>query len=153
MINEMKITGVAPQIASLTFAYLIIAAIIDSLNSPLFNITNESAATLAIAGIILIVLGAAMVLYCGRKLLKSFKNDKLMTDGLYKIFRNPMYAAYLLFIIPGICLILNSWLVLSTILVNYILFKILIQKEYKYLEEKFGDAYKKYLSAVWLKFL
>lgn len=153
MNSTMKITGVAPQIASLTLIYLIVAAIIDSISSPFFNISEINNSALTIIGIVLIAVGIVMVLYCGRKLLKSFSSDKLMTDGLYKIFRNPMYAAYLLFIIPGICLLLNSWLVFTTLAVNYILFSIFIRKEYRYLENKFGDEYKNYLSTVIFKFL
>lgn len=76
-----------------------------------------------------------------------------MTDGLYKYFKDPMYVAYLLFVIPGICLLFNSWLVLTTVLLNYVLYTVLIKREHKYLEEKFGAEYKAYLDKVIIKFL
>ena len=105
-----------------------------------------------ILGIILILAGAIIVVNVSIKLQKSFKTNILMTDGLYKIVRNPMYVAYLIFVIPGICILFNSWLVLTTIILNYILLRIFIKEEYKYLEDKFGDEYKRYLSKVWIKF-
>jgi protein-S-isoprenylcysteine O-methyltransferase Ste14 len=149
----MKITGVAPKIAVPTFIYLIGMAFIDYYNRPSFNITLDQESSLLIIGILLVVAGVFIVANVGRKLLKSFNNNLLMKDGLFKIFRNPMYAAYLLFIIPGLSLILNSWLVLTTIILNYLIFSAVIKGEYKYLEEKFGEEYKGYLKTVWIKFL
>jgi protein-S-isoprenylcysteine O-methyltransferase Ste14 len=153
MNSKMKITGSAPIIAGTTFIYFIITVIISSMVKPSFIITEKHYDVLIILGIILIIPGILMVISCGRKLLKSFKNGLLMTDGLYKIFRNPMYAAYMLFIIPGICLLFNSWLVLTTILANYILFSIFIKSEHQYLQEKFGSEYEDYLKNVFIKFL
>lgn len=152
MKRKMSIRGVAPQIASLTFLYLLISFIISSLMKPAFQINSDNS-ILTIIGIILIVPGIIMVAVSGRLVLKSFNENTLIRTGLYRVFRNPMYAAYFLFIIPGLCLLLNSWLVLTTIPVNYILFQIFIHKEYIYLKEKFGKEYEDYLKTVIIKFL
>ena len=149
----MKITGVAPKIAVPTFLYIIGAAIIDYWKRPEYNITNSHYSIILIIGLILLLIGIVMVACSARKILACFKNNKLAKDGLFKIFRNPMYAAYLIFIIPGISFILNSWLVLLAVLLNCLLLILLVKEEYKYLEEKFGDEYKKYLETVWFKFL
>ena len=153
MNKKMKIVGVAPLIAIPTFLYLGLTVIINSLVGGIFIITKRGHSVLVIAGIVLIVIGVMMVISCGRKLLKSFNSGLLMTDGLYRIFRNPMYAAYLLFIIPGICLLFNSWLVLTTVIINSILFSVFIKREHHYLKEKFGGEYEKYLEKVFIKFL
>jgi len=153
MNTKMNILGSSPFIAGPTLVYLIVTAVISVLLKPLFIITEMHYDSLIILGISLIVIGTLMVISCGRKLLKSFNKGLLMTDGLYKIFRNPMYAAYMLFVIPGICLFFNSWLVLTTVLLNYILFSIFIKREHKYLEEKFGSEYQSYLKKVYIKFL
>jgi protein-S-isoprenylcysteine O-methyltransferase Ste14 len=153
MSNKMKITGVAPLIAVPTFIYLIITVIINYLTKPFFSIIKNDSAVLIYLGIALILPGIIMVANCGRRLLKSFDKNILMTGGLYKFFRDPMYVAYLIFVIPGICLLFNSWLVLTTIIINYVLYSILIKKEHKYLEEKFGAEYKNYLDEVIFKFL
>lgn len=153
MNNKMKIAGVAPLIAIPTLLYLILTVVISLMVSKIFTITTNHYSVLAAIGIVLITVGVLMVISCGRKLLKSFNEDLLMTDGLYRIFRNPMYAAYLIFIIPGICLFFNSWLVLTTVFINYILFSVFIKREHRYLEEKFGSEYEKYLEKVFIKFL
>jgi protein-S-isoprenylcysteine O-methyltransferase Ste14 len=149
----MKVLGVAPFIAAPTFLCLGLTIIISYLADGMFIITNSGYSILAGAGIILIVIGVLMVISCGRKVLKSFRSGKLMTDSLYRIFRNPMYAAYLIFIIPGICFLFNSWLALTTVIINYILFSIFIKYEHKYLHEKFRKEYEEYLTKVYFKFL
>lgn len=153
MNNEMKITGVAPHIAVPTFLYLVLAIVLSYSANGMFTITQDGYAAIAVAGVVMIVIGVLMVASCGKKLLKSFNKEKLMTDGLYKIFRNPMYAAYMLFVVPGICLLFNSWLVLTTVIINSLLFFIFIRKEHRYLQEKFGKEYEEYLQKVLIKFL
>lgn len=150
---EMKIAGVAPLIAIPTFIYLIITVLVSMSGNATSTITVNHYSFLAAIGIILIIVGILMVASCGRKLLNSFNGGLLMTDGLYRIFRNPMYVAYLLFVIPGICLLFNSWLVLTTVIINYILFSIFIKREHRYLKEKFGSEYEEYLEKVFIKFL
>lgn len=153
MANKMKITGSAPMIGAPTILYLIATLIFSGIKNPLFNITENNRTAIEILGAGLIIAGIIVVASCGRKLLRSFNKEKLMTDGLYKIFRDPMYAGYLIFIIPGISLLFDSWLALTTIILNYILYLVFIRREHKYLEDKFGDEYKNYLQKVFIKFL
>jgi protein-S-isoprenylcysteine O-methyltransferase Ste14 len=149
----MKITGAAPKIAIPTIIYMFITIWIDKLAYPLFKITLGNNLTLVIIGIIMILIGVVMVVTVASKLRKSFNSGFLMEDGLYKILRNPMYDAYLIFVFPGLYLLLNSWLVMTTFIVNFILLQIFIREEYLYLENKFGVEYKTYLNNVWVKFL
>jgi len=153
MTNKMKITGSAPMIAVPTILYLIATLIISGIKNPLFDIIENDRTVIEILGVVLIIAGVIAVASCGRKLLRSFNKEKLMTDGLYQIFRDPMYASYLIFIIPGISLLFNSWLALTTIILNYILYLVFIRQEHKFLEDKFGDEYKNYLQKVFIKFL
>jgi protein-S-isoprenylcysteine O-methyltransferase Ste14 len=153
MNKEMKITGAAPQIASLTFLYLFITVLIDFMAKDAFKISYNHYTALSIIAVIMIIIGAVIVAVSARKLRSSFQKGILMRDGLYRIVRNPMYAAYIFFIIPGICLLFNSWLVLTTIAANVVLTVLLVKKEYKYLEQKFGEEYKDYLKTVLIKFI
>jgi protein-S-isoprenylcysteine O-methyltransferase Ste14 len=149
----MKITGVAPQIAVPTMLYLIATAIVHILTRPLFIITEAHYKTLVFIAIIMLAVGIVIVFSVARKLLSNFRKGTLMTNGLFKVFRNPMYAGYLLFITPAIALLFNSWLMLSAVIINYILFRVFIKKEYDYLHDSFGADYKNYLKQVWFRFL
>jgi protein-S-isoprenylcysteine O-methyltransferase Ste14 len=135
----MKITGAAPKIAIPTIIYMLVTIYFDKLKYPLFTITLDNNSTLVTIGFIMVIIGVGMVVAVSGKLRKSFKSGLLMKDGLYKIFRNPMYDAYLIFVFPGLSLLLNSWLVMTTFIVNFILLQVFIKEEYQYLEEKFGD--------------
>jgi protein-S-isoprenylcysteine O-methyltransferase Ste14 len=149
----MKITGVAPQIAVPTMLYLVATAIVHVVTRPLFTITKTHYAILAIAAIIMFVTGTIMVLIVARKLLENFRNRTLMINGLFRVFRDPMYASYLLLIMPSIALLFNSWLMLSAVILNFILFRVFIKKEHQYLQDTFGDEYETYLKKVWVRFL
>jgi protein-S-isoprenylcysteine O-methyltransferase Ste14 len=72
----------------------------------------------------------------------------LATAGLFGIVRNPMYAAWIVFIIPGLVLLTRSWPLLLTPLVAYTAFKLLIRRENEYLEKRFGEDYRKYRAEV-----
>ncbi len=149
----MKITGVAPKIALPTLIYLIITIVIDDLTSPLFDITWKYKSTIIIIALVIILIGIILVINIAKKLRSSFGSNTLMTDGLYKIVRNPMYISYMIFIIPGIGLLFNSWLVLSSAIINFVLFEFFIREEYNYLSEKYGERYTKYIETVLFKFM
>lgn len=149
----MKITGSAPMIAIPTFLYMALTAVISYTMYPAFRITRDHYTLLLIIAILLIFTGVLGVISVAGKLLKCFKERKLMTDGLYRVCRNPMYASYVFFVIPGLCLLFNSWLVLSTVIVNLTLTLLLVPREYEYLEKTFGDEYRDYLRKVWIKFI
>lgn len=153
MTKEMKISGAAPLIAIPTFLYLTITIIISYSSGNQFNILNHDKIAVVVLGVILILIGIIMVAHCGRKLLRSFNKNILMTDGLYKIFRDPMYAAYLIFVIPGIAFVFNSWLAMTTVIINYVLYSVFIRKEHVYLRDKFGNDYDEYRKTVLIKFL
>jgi protein-S-isoprenylcysteine O-methyltransferase Ste14 len=84
---------------------------------------------------------------------RAFKKHHLLTTGPYAVFQNPMYASFILCIIPGISLLLSSWLVLTTSVVLYVIMKLLIKGESKYLADEFGEQYLEYQKKVWCKFL
>jgi protein-S-isoprenylcysteine O-methyltransferase Ste14 len=79
-----------------------------------------------------------------RLLLKGLKETRLITEGPYKLCQNPLYSSIILCIIPALSLLLNSWLVLTSCIVGYILFKVFIKNEYAELEKYFGEEYLKY---------
>ncbi len=67
-----------------------------------------------------------------------------MTTGTYSLCQNPLYASLILMIIPALSLLLNSWLILTSGIVGFIIFKRFIRQEYAELEKFFGDNYLKY---------
>jgi protein-S-isoprenylcysteine O-methyltransferase Ste14 len=62
--------------------------------------------------------------------------------------RHPLYSSFILFVFPGLGFLFCSWLVLTTGLFAFILFKLFIGREDEYLEEKFGKQYREYAGSV-----
>jgi protein-S-isoprenylcysteine O-methyltransferase Ste14 len=106
---------------------------------------------MCIAGAVLIAFGLFMLVYSGLGVLYAFRKQRLLTRGFFAVFPNPMYAAYILAIIPGLALVLDSLLVLTGLAVLYALFRALIPSEDRWLKEKFGAQYDEYRRRVLVK--
>lgn len=76
----------------------------------------------------------------------------LLTDGIYRLSRNPLYLAMSLFY-AGVGLILESFWVLAFLVPLWIVIRYgVIAREELYLENKFGADYRRYKGSVrrWL---
>ncbi len=140
--KKLNFFGIGPKIAIIMLPWLAATIIITSLRKELFKFGDNN--LILIAGIVLMTFGLIFYFSTVTLLLKGLKETRLMTKGAYSLCQNPLYASIVLFIIPALSLILNSWLVLTTSVVGYILFRINIKAEYQELEKFFGDDYHKY---------
>jgi len=152
MEKRMSVMGVAGKIVAVLLAALVVTEGVSLLSAPAFRIT-EDYGSLAVAAAILAVVGFAFNLAAAFGMLKAHKEDRLATGGLYALFLNPMYAFQLLLTLPGLLLLLNSWLALLTVLPAFIAFKVFAKDEEKYLEKRFGVEYLDYRKKVLFKFL
>ena len=71
-----------------------------------------------------------------------------MTKGVYGLSRNPMYSAFIVFIVPGLAFMTNNFLILFISICMFIGFKLLIGKEEKYLQQEYGAVYEEYSSKI-----
>ncbi len=107
------------------------------------------------AGTLLLIVGAALAAVCFRRFARAGTNvpttlpaKALVTDGPYRVSRNPIYLA-LTTIYFGIALVLNSgWILLLAIPLLVTMRYGVIAREERYLENKFGDAYREYRKKV-----
>ncbi len=153
MKKKMSLMGVGGKIAIVLVLYLAISITLDLVFAPLFKMTTTDYSTVLIIGIALVVVGFSLNLGAALPMMKAYKKEGLVTKGLYHLFLNPMYVFMIFLTLPGICLILNSWLVLGSVVPAFIAYKIFVREEHKYLEEKFGDEYRAYKKSVIIKFL
>lgn len=73
------------------------------------------------------------------------KDHKLITTGIFKYIRHPMYAAHIVWGIAQI-MMLSNWLVGPSILIVFLMvYFYRVKKEEKVLIDEFGDEYKKYI--------
>ncbi len=72
----------------------------------------------------------------------------IVTDGIYRLSRNPMYVS-LAFVYLGIACWVNSlWILLLMVPVLVVVDQGIIKREEQYLGQKFGDEYLRYKSEV-----
>jgi len=74
--------------------------------------------------------------------------QKIVTDGIYRFSRNPLYLSLLL-LLSGVAVLLSSlWLFVAVpVLYVLLLFKA-VKPEEQYLLQKFGEEYSNYLEKV-----
>lgn len=143
----MTVIGIGEKLGLSTLPYLALTIYL-SYRYPVFGTDAYPREVLIYIGVFLIIVGLSVNFTSASRLMKAYKSGKLLTTGLYGITRNPMYASFILITIPGLALVLNSWLILTVSIWMLIFFKIHIRKEEIYLAEKFGNQYKKYCRSV-----
>lgn len=83
-----------------------------------------------------------------QKIDDEIKEGKMVTTGVYRIVRNPIYTAFL-FLFTGILLLVENYFLLILPGIYWLFLTILMkQTEEKWLLEKFGDAYRIYCHKV-----
>lgn len=144
--QKLDFYGVGPKIGRIVIPWLAITIICSIIFKNSFRFFPDSERILFFTGLVLVVIGLIMYFSTIPLLLKGIKNNTLVTRGAYYFCCNPLYASIILFIIPGTSFMMNSWLILSTSIIAYVVFKIQIKGEEKPMEEIFGADYMKYRS-------
>ena len=136
--------GVGPRIFKVVFPYLAITIAMTIIFPQIFTFGEAARSILLIAGIILMLLGVVFYGMTVRLLVPGLKEGRLVTSGPFRLCQNPLYAALILMVFPGLGLVLNSWLMVTIIIPGYLAFKSCIRGEYKVMEDQFGDEYRQY---------
>jgi protein-S-isoprenylcysteine O-methyltransferase Ste14 len=92
-------------------------------------------------GCALLVAGSVMLVSSGKAIVDAFRKGELLTTGVCRLSRNPLYSAWILFIFPGIGFILQWWLLFGASILAYVYFKLTIKKEREYVIKTFGQQY------------
>jgi protein-S-isoprenylcysteine O-methyltransferase Ste14 len=108
-----------------------------------------------VLGIPLIVLAAAGLLFSFRTMTRAGtpldprKTPKLIvTTGIYRLSRNPIYLTMGIFVL-GVGILADAlWVVVLAPVIFFIMERGVIAREEKYLERKFGATYLQYKAAV-----
>lgn len=74
--------------------------------------------------------------------------DALITSGVYRFTRNPIYIAFLLAVLGTAAAANNAWLVVTAIVLFLLLHFGVVKREERYLLGKFGSPYDTYCRQV-----
>jgi protein-S-isoprenylcysteine O-methyltransferase Ste14 len=72
----------------------------------------------------------------------------LVTDGIFGWLRNPMYVGVTLILVGLAILLASDWMLVMTIIFLPVIHFGVVKREERYLEAKFGDAYRQYKAGV-----
>ena len=148
MVEKMSRWGVGPIFAGLSIGYAIVLFAISRHYHPFFKISFLPGWFLSALGIILIMIGVPFFLISVKTAMRAYNADALVTDGIFRYCRHPLYAAWVVFIVPGIVFLLKSWIMLTTPIFMYLILRLLVKKEEVYLENVFGSEYREYKERV-----
>ena len=148
MHTKMTRWGIGPLFAALSIVY---AAILEALSlacAPLFDITWPPRTVLTGLGSALIIVGIPLWLWATVAVMRAYNSGTLVTRGIYRCCRHPLYAAWIVLIGPGIALLSHSWLLLSAPPWMYAVARVLVVREEVSLETLFGGRYRAYRKSV-----
>ena len=91
------------------------------------------------AATISFLLGVAVFIWSLRSLCPDDRGRRLVTQGAYKYFRRPLYAAFLLFINLGITFLLNNLIYLIWVVILFPIWSFIVRKEEALMSNEFGD--------------
>ena len=106
-------------------------------------------------GLALVLLAVGLLIWGRRTLVAggtnvdpSLPSTAVVTSGPYRLSRNPLYVGLAL-VYLGLTLALDAWWgIVLLALVLLVMHRGVIRREERYLEQKFGDGYRQYRSAV-----
>jgi len=75
-------------------------------------------------------------------------SSALVTDGVFRWLRNPMYVGMTLALAGFSVLLASDWMLVMTIVFVPVIHVGVVKREERYLEAKFGDAYRAYKARV-----
>lgn len=144
--------GIGPKFTIISLIYAAIVFAIQNTLLPELRFIIYSTLINKIIGIVLILIGFIIFLIPAFTIDKYFYAGKLCTKGVYAYLRHPIYASWISFIVPGVVILSGSILGITIPIFMYIIFRVLIPVEEKYLLDKFGDEFLHYKAKVWAVF-
>ncbi len=144
MTERLSRWGVGPKIMAAGGAFAAVAGFVTWRWPEVFQISGVPSAVLLVGGVALVGVGFPLWVLGVRAAMSAYGRDRLVTSGVFALVRHPIYASWIVLIIPGLALLCRSWPLLGTSLAAYLAFKGSIGKEDEYLERRFGQAYRDY---------
>jgi protein-S-isoprenylcysteine O-methyltransferase Ste14 len=105
-------------------------------------------ATLAVCGLVLIALGTSRFVAAGTNIPPNLPTTALVFDGIFGRTRNPLYLGTTLVYLGLSVAAGSAWAIMLVVPLLWLINVGVIAREERYLERKFGDAYRAYKGRV-----
>jgi protein-S-isoprenylcysteine O-methyltransferase Ste14 len=105
-------------------------------------------ALLAAGAVVLIVMGTRRFQAAGTNIPPTLPTTALVVDGIYRRTRNPLYLGTTLLYLGLVVAAGSIWAIVLVVPLLWVINTGVIAREERYLERKFGDAYRTYKARV-----
>ena len=95
------------------------------------------------------ILGVTLLIWSLKSLSPNDRGRKLITEGAYKYFRHPLYAAFLLFINVGIAFLLDNFIYICWVVILFPVWTLIVRDEEALMKNEFGEEYDMYCKNTW----
>ena len=140
-----KFSKIPPPVVALI---LVISNYFSSKKIDLIHITFQTSIAIFILFVGLLILINPVLKFIKSKTtinpIKFKKVNKLVTSGIYKYSRNPMYLGFLIIVISSSIFYLNIYSILTPLFFYLWINRFQIKREEIFLTEKFGKEYLSY---------
>jgi protein-S-isoprenylcysteine O-methyltransferase Ste14 len=151
--GEPDVAGVIALPPLIFLGFLAAAAVLEAV-VPLPLLTAHAlarylaGAALATCGVVIIAMGTRRFLAAGTNIPPTLPTTALVVDGIYRRTRNPLYLGTAL-IYLGLGVAAGSlWAIALVVPLLWVINVGVVAREERYLERKFGDAYRAYKARV-----
>jgi len=140
--------GVGPRIMLATAPFLAIAIVIEIKSALFTEIFSVYDRFIGVFGLVWLAIGIVAFITAMVQFITNFPKGKLITSGMYACSRNPIYASWIVFILPAVGIICNNWIFFAAALVMGIATSFLVREEENQLLQVFGEHYAVYRKKV-----
>jgi protein-S-isoprenylcysteine O-methyltransferase Ste14 len=155
MQNTPDNAGVVAPPPLLAAAVIVLGLMLDWLLPAYVLTVALSLGSRIVIGIALMAAGFALIIPANLAFRSAGTNVEpwkpsvaLVSDGVFGWLRNPMYAGGTLFLAGLAILLASDWMLVMTIAFVVVIHFGVVKREERYLEAKFGDAYRRYMNTV-----
>jgi len=143
MKNFDRIFGSGPigLISSLVL-FFVARFLTNYINTPQIFEENDNIRVFIFAGLTLMTI--ILLVWSIKSLSPQDRGIKLITTGVFKYFRHPLYAAFLSVFNFGLAVLLNNWIYIIWAIILHPVWHLLVMKEEKMLKEVFPNDYEEY---------
>jgi len=139
----MRWDGVGPRMG-LALAPCLAAALWLRVSEPAYSAIPLPGWLRLALGAVLLGLGLAFWAWSAVYFTRRFFAGGLLTRGPFAWCRNPIYASFIVFLLPSAALLADAWPLLAADVALYAIFRGFIGEEDRMLAERFGAEYQAY---------
>jgi protein-S-isoprenylcysteine O-methyltransferase Ste14 len=140
--------GVGPILIVSALPFVIAGVLLNYWQPQLAIIPLQFSFFLKLAGLFLLIAGSAIWIAAIAQFVIGFKKGILITNGVFALSRNPIYASWFVLILPALFLVYSNFWFLLAAIAMFVAFKLKIEKEEECLRNVFGNSFNEYCKKV-----